>query len=422
MAMVLLTASCDDKGNLGMELLPASDLINVTNVTEKNSIRAYSFIDDSLRTDESSTSLLGTFNDPVFGKTTIDLALQFRLGAFPNFGTNPVADSVVFYFYYRNIYGDTSSVQKLQVYELEEALDPDANYYDDVDLSVYASNFKLAETDFQPKVKLDTVYKDTTYQLVGIKLDQSLAQKLISADSLDMVNNDVFLNYFKGLYVRSAGTEGSGAIVSLSLLGSGSLSASAVVLYYHNSEDTTNVAYYVTEFSARVNSLKHDYSQTAFYQQLNKEIQPDSLLYIQATGGIQSKLYLPFLDGWKDSTQITVNKAELIFSVDTLASDYRKYPLPEQLLLTYIDDEGNEYLPRDYSFSPLFYGGYLLSDQTYRFNITQHLQSIVKGDTGNNGFFLTPSNKNSEMRRAVLKGSTSARGIRMVVTYSKFNQ
>jgi len=71
---------------------------------------------------------------------------------------------------------------------------------------------------------------------------------------------------------------------------------------------------------------------------------------------------------------------------------------------------------------PLYYGGYLFADKTYRFNITQHLQSIIDGDTGNNGFYLTPSNKNSEMRRVVLKGSGSAMGIRMVITYSKFNQ
>lgn len=422
MAAFFLVSSCNDPGMAGIELLPSTDLINTRNVTEKSAIRAYSFSDDSLRTDESSTSLLGVFNDPVFGRTTSDLALQFRLNSFPDFGSNPVPDSIFLYFYYRMVYGDTSSVQKLEVYELDNTLDPDASFYHDADLSAFASPVKLAEYDFKPEVKLDSTYNDTVYQLVGIRLDQSLAQRLISADSLDLVNNEKFLSFFKGLYIKPASTQGQGAIVSLSLLGSTNMSAAAVVLYYHNSEDTTNLALYVTEFSARVNSFHHDYSGTAFHSKLNQEDTSDSLLYIQSTGGIQSKIYLPFLEGWRDSSRVAINKAELIFTVDTIASDFRKFPLPDQLFLTYISDDGKEYLPKDYSFLPAYYGGYLYEDFTYRFNITQHMQSIVDEETPNKGFYLTPTNKNSEMRRAVLKGATSASGVRMIITYSKFNQ
>lgn len=88
------------------------------------------------------------------------------------------------------------------------------------------------------------------------------------------------------------------------------------------------MAYYVSENSARINSFNHDYSQTPFYSTLNKEHTVDTLLYIQSTGGLQSKLYLPFLDSWKDSARISVNKAELIFTVDTLASEHKNIPSP----------------------------------------------------------------------------------------------
>jgi hypothetical protein len=96
--------------------------------------------------------------------------------------------------------------------------------------------------------------------------------------------------------------------------------------------------------------------------------------------------------------------------------------LPSQLLLTYANNNGVELLPRDYSFYAPYYGGYLQSDFTYRFNITQHLQTIIKGTNENNGFYLTPYYKNNQMRRAVIKGSNSAQGIRLVVTYSKLLQ
>lgn len=426
---VFIFSACNDPGDVGMELLPSSDLVRIGSKVDKELIRAYTFTDDSVRSDEASTSLLGSFNDPVFGNTTIDLAVQLRLSSFPNFGSNPVADSIKFFFYYYTVYGDTSTVQKLRFYELELPIDPDANFYGTYDLAQHALSVPLAEYSFKPKVQLDTVYKDTVYQLVGVKLDNSLAQKLISGDSLDMVNNESFLNYFKGLYIQPEKVSQGGAIVSLDMIPTSTFQGSALVLYYHNDTDTLSRAYYITSFSARVNSFKHDYSQTAFYQNLNKETTVDSLIYVQSTGGLKSKIVIPGLENWRDSSNIAINKAELVFHVDTTASDFRKYPLPTQLLLTYANDNGVELLPRDYSFYAPYYGGFLQSDYTYRFNITQHLQTILTKEPGketyinnNNGFYLTPYYKNNEMRRAVIKGSTSAQGVRFVVTYSKLLQ
>ena len=428
---IFILSACDEPGDVGMELLPSGDLISVGNRIQKDNIRAYTFIDDSVRTDEPSRSLLGSFRDPVFGTTTIDLAFQLRLASFPDFIPGVVADSIKFFFYYYTVYGDTSTVQKLKFYELTEYIDPDAKFYDDHDLSQYASSVPLAEFNFKPRVALDSVYKDTLYQLAAVTLDNSLAQKLISADSLDMVNNDAFLNYFKGLYIRPEVVSQGGAIVTLDMIPTSSFSGSALVLYYTNPGDTVSKtnAYFITDFSSRVSSFKHDYSQTAFYQNLNKETTLDSLIYIQSTGGLQSKIYIPGLENWRDSTKIAINKAELVFHVDTTASDFRKYPLPTQLLLTYINKDGVETLPRDHAFYPLYYGGFLRPDYTYRFNITQHLQGIITKETGkdtyindNNGFYLTPYYKNEEMRRAVLKGSTSNKGITFTVTYSKLMQ
>jgi hypothetical protein len=423
--------ACTDPGEIGMELLPSGDLINVGNRIEKERIKAYTFIDDSVRTDGSNMSLLGSFKDPVFGTSTVDLAFQLRLASYPGFKEGATADSIKFFFYYFTVYGDTSTVQKLRFYELTETLDPDARFYDNHDLSQYASSVPLAEFNFKPKVALDSVYKDTIYQLVAVNMDMSLAQKLISADTLDMVNNEAFLNYFKGLYIKPEPVQQGGAIVSVDMIPTANFLGSALVLYYTNPGDTVSKshAYYITSFSSRVNSFKHDYSQTAFYPKLNKETSTDSLIYIQSIGGLQSKLHIPGLEEWRDSSEIAINKAELVFHIDTTASDFRKYPLPNQLLLTYINKDGVETLPRDHAFYPLYYGGYLQSDYTYRFNITQHLQSILTKETGketyvndNNGFFLTPFNKNDELRRVVLKGSGSKQGITFTVTYSKLMQ
>ncbi len=427
-AVAAFFTACNEPNDLGMELLPTRDLIEVKNLVEKNSISSFTYREDSISTDEPSKSLLGSFYDPVFGKTNIDFAAHFRLQGYPDFGTNTVVDSVKLFLYYRLMYGDTVTSQKFRVYELEAPIDVDQRYNQYVNLKELASTQLLGERDYTPVIELDSASQDTFYQLITIPLDNSLGQKLVDADSLQMVNNDVFLEYFKGLYIEpEARTETGGSILTLEAASSGNFQGSALVVYYNNDEnkaeeepDTLLNPYVITRFSARVNSIQHDYSGTPFEANLNVESGDDSLIYVQATGGLKSKIYIDGITSWKDSANIGINKAELVFQVDTIASEVEKYPPPSQLLFTVLDEEGTEFLPIDYSFSAAYYGGRLRSDYTYRFNITQHMQQIIEGEAENHGFFLTPARKNSEANRVVLKGSNSQTGIKLVITYSKF--
>ncbi len=425
---VAFFTACNEPNDLGMELLPTSDLIEVKNLVEKNSISSYTYTEGPVRTDEPSKSLLGSFYDPVFGKTTINFATQFRLQDFPEYGTNAEADSVKLFLYYRLIYGDTITPQKFKIYELESPLDVDQNYNQDVNLKELASAQLIGQVDYTPVVRQDSASQDTFYQLITIPLDNSFGQKLVDADSLQMVNNDVFLEYFKGLYIEAEEqTTPGGTILTLEAASSGDFQGSALVVYYNNDEnkaedepDTLLNPYVITRFSARVNSIEHDYSGTSFEASLNVDSGDDSLIYVQATGGLKSKIYIDGITSWKDSANIGINKAELVFQVDTIASEVDKYQPPLQLLFTVLDEEGTEFLPSDYSFSSTYYGGGLRSDYTYRFNITQHLQQIIEGVAENHGFFLTTARKNSEASRVVLKGSNSQTGIKLVITYSKF--
>lgn len=434
LALLLMAAitACEDPNNdLGMELLPSDDLISTKNLVEKNSISSFTYREDSIKTDEGRKSLLGSFYDPAFGKTDINFAAQFRLQTFPDYGTNTVVDSVKLYLYYRKMYGDTVTPQKFSVYEMETPLDIDADYNQNVDLKGMASTQLLGEREYTPSIELDSASADTFYQLITIPLDNSLGEKLVNADSLQMANNDAFLEYFNGLYIESEQqTSEGGSILSLEAASSDNFQGSALVVYYDNDEnqseeepDTLLNPYVITKFSARVNSIAHDYTGTPFESNLNTDAGEDSLIYVQATGGLKSKIYIDNLSLWRDSVNTAINKAELVFQVDTVASDVENYPPPSQLLFTVVDENGDEFLPIDYSFSSSFYGGSLDEDDyTYRFNITQHLQQIIDGEAENYGFFLTTAFKNSEAHRVILKGSNSQTGIKLVVTYSKFLQ
>jgi hypothetical protein len=437
----LVLTRCKKYDDLGMELLPSTDLITVKNTILKDDISAFTIREDSIRTDRATKSLLGSFNDPVFGNTTIDFATHFRLVAFPDYGENPEADSIFLYLYYRGLYGDTVTTQRIQVFEMEERLYADTTsatggtsaypYYQYVDLKSMASDQPVGELEFVPQIRLDSTETDTFYQVLKVPLDMSLAEKLINADSSQMISNDVFLNFFKGLYVETEKVSGGeGSILTLEAASDDSFQGSALVVYYNNdanradtTPDTLSMPYIVTEFSARVNHIEHDYTGTPFFENITSGTTEDSLIYIQTTGGLETKINIDNLTLWKDSANTAINKAELVFQIDTIASDLENYPAPDQLLFTFIDSTGREYLPKDYSFSPAFYGGALDDDDyTYRFNITQHLQQIIDGELGNHGFRLTTANKNNEAKRVILKGSTSETGIRLIITYSKFLQ
>jgi len=434
--LVITLGSCTDNINdLGKDLLLPGDLVSVGKVIEKGTIKAYTLTDEKQRTDEPSYNLLGTFNDPVFGKTTADFACQFRLTGYPDFSKNARVDSLVLYLLYMEIYGDTVTPQKIKVYELASDLDLDQKYYQDINLKSLAKGEILGEKNYVPKFKLDSlsndygstkkVPRDTVVQELRIKLDQKLIQKLLAADSLTWSDNDKFLKYFKGLYIESGDLNAGGSIMRIYTLASGS----RMVMHFHNDvADSLYYDYNINENSARVNRFAHDYSKTKFALNLDKLLNQDSLIYLQTTGGLRNKILIPDLENWtnlipdynKNAENIAINQAELIFQVDTIVSDTAKYIPPQQLVLTAIDKDGKEYLPSDVAFSSLYYGGtYNSSDKTYRFNIAKHMQEVIEKKKENYGFYLSTAFRSATFRRVALKGATSKTGIKLEITYSK---
>ncbi len=198
-----------------------------------------------------------------------------------------------------------------------------------------ASTELLGETEYKPRVRLDSTTSDTFYQLITIPIDISLGEKLLNTDSLQNVNIDAFLEYFKGLVIETEPvTEQGGAILSMEPVPSGGFQGSALALYYNNDSvlrsgiDTSMVMpYIISPFSARVNSIVHDYSGTPFKEHLNSEVAEDSLIYVQSTGGLKAKVMIDDLTSWADSVNTAINKAELIFQIDTRSFRYLNFHL-----------------------------------------------------------------------------------------------
>jgi len=429
--MVMIFWGCTNSINdLGKNLLLPGDLVQVRNYSEKN-IKAYTVSDGNQRTDEPGYNLLGTFNDPLFGKTTVDFACQFRLSAYPDslktISIKPVVDSLVLVLLYKEVYGDTLTPQQLKVYELGSDLDIDQKYYQDTNLKGMSKGELVGAKNYIPKFKLDSlsstygstkkVPKDTTVQEIRIKLNQNILNKLMAADSATWSDNDKFIKYFKGLYVEAGDLNNGGAVMKIGTLAAGSNMA---IHYHTNKTDSLAYIYNINGSSARVSRFAHDYSHTAFAANLDKTNIQDSLIYLQTTGGLRTKILIPNLGTWSDSTNFAINRAELIFQVDSTITDLTKFVPSEQLVLTAIDKDGKEYFPSDLAFSSLYYGGtYNSKDKTYRFNIAKHMQEVIEKKKENYGFYLSTAFRSATFRRVVLKGATSKTGIKLEIAYSK---
>ena len=443
-ALIVITLwGCnEDMDKTGYDLLLPGDLVSARKVSiDKGSISSHTVLDERLRTNKPELSLLGTFNDPVFGKTTNDFAYQFRMPVYRDL-TGVTIQSLTLTLLYHTTYGDIVTPQNLKVYELNDSLDADAVYYQDIDLKSMTKDQVLAEMSYVPKFRIDTTTQDTLFNIIKFTLDTSLAQRLIefTVPATEEFPNDRFIEYFKGLYIEAGDLDQGGSIMKIV---PGVVDAKKKILntemklYFYKAgatklDSTTldSMIYSVNSASARVSRFEHDYTTTSFAANLNNLEQQDSLIYLQTTGGLSSKIFIPQLNLWKDSTNCAINKAELILQVDTSYIETLLMPPPEKLILSLIDSVGGIYskkrtliFPSDVAFSEEYYGGtYNKKDGTYRFNLAKHLQEIIKKvqyKDKNYGFYLTTDDKNAIFRRVVLKGATSKTGIRFDITYSK---
>ncbi len=407
---------------LGINQLPGVKILNTYYSPNDPGILTSISTDQKIRVDRPVYNLLGSFNDPIFGRTDAAFAAQFRLPYHPDYTPDAQIDSIVLRMSYKKIYGDTISSQTLNVYELTGGLNYNAQYLSSYNLRNIIGAEPIGTGTFIPKFRTDSLQRDTVQQVISLRLKNSFGSYLLGIDSTQMTDNEVFTTVFKGLYIGAAPLSRRGTLVSIDA------SASMIVLYYHDAaHDTLGFAYRVTANSANVSSYFHDYTSARFKPNLDQAVNSDSLIYIQATGGIKSKIMVPSLSAWKDSTNFVINRAKLTFHVDTIMSDYRRYPMPDRLFLKVITDAGEEVFPADSQLSSSYYDGvYNYTNGTYSFNITQHLQELITElnkptpSLHNNGFYLVHSDRNNTAKRVVLKGFGSSKPVELNVTYTRY--
>jgi len=423
---LLLFFSCRKSPHtLGTSILPENAQLKIV-YGFWDGLYGYSFLEDSIRTDELSRNLLGSLSDSVFGVTTANIAAQFALTSNGvDFGENPQLDSMVLYLRYNGeIYGENSTVQHLHLYELSEDIYLDSTYNSKSTFEHY--NFDYANYSYIPAPNDSVVLgegdlADTVAPQMVINLSNlspELGQKILDADTTVLESDSTFREYFKGLYFESEPVISNGALFTVNFL----LSGSQIMLYYHNDEkDSLRYRLSANIITARVNSYTHDYSSSPadFKQQvLNGDTTLGfEKLYVQGVGGVRTIIKIPDINEFTDSSRIAFNEVKLIIPGVT-----KPLIAPERLALVEFTEDST-YVPLIDQFEGdnYFGGTYKSSSNEYVFRITRYMQSLYTGNQTNNRLYLFVSGASINPENFIIKGNKyegDTTGMRLEIIYT----
>ena len=189
--------ACNDPNVIGLRIAWFSKIYyNNDSITNFN---ISTLSEERLRSDESIHLLLGQINDPVFGVNKGAFVTQMLLPVNNIEDLGVVVDSVMITYSYTDFYGDLNESNDLDisVFKLEEDIYKDSIYYSNYNPSISATNLAIGNTIYDGD-SLNSSY-------INIYLDNSIGQELIDASgSSDMIDDESFLEFFKGLYVKAA--------------------------------------------------------------------------------------------------------------------------------------------------------------------------------------------------------------------------
>ena len=196
-ALLIISISCTKVDNqLGEDLIPDDQKMKIF-VDTLYGIDTYLMQPDSFTTSSLSYGFLGSCVDSVFGRTSASFCAQYMMSYFTSgdemFGIAPVFDSLELRFTVNaSTLGDTTKVQKINVYELTSLLYYDSTYYADFD--------PLDKIQDEPLCSFELTGVPTSE--IVVKLDSpnglKFAQRLMDTTGGCYTGDSLFFDRFKG--------------------------------------------------------------------------------------------------------------------------------------------------------------------------------------------------------------------------------
>ncbi len=465
--VIVLLVSCTDITELiGEGFLPGESNMDLDKI--ELGVETYSILKDAIVTSGSSSLLLGSIDDPVFGKMKADIYAQCILGTgFDSaFHAARFFDSLVFHLSYSgHYYGDTLSEQTIRIYELTENLyygtdtafySDQTAQYDPIEIASFtykpqpnpaaSLNVNTEDGDVAPQISITiTTSPDHPFasRLLEINSDDYTLDTIVDGREVKEVDYESFFEFFNGFYITTDPVvSGPGALIGINQ----NAVSTRLQFYKHDTLLTYNAAgdaeYTRINKSASllVSSIKggvfnhfdhfnYDEAESEFQEQVlngNKELGKEKV-YVQSLAGSHLRVKFPDIESINElGDNIAINKAELIFKVDLDKLSFQFDAPPVLKANIQLTNDSITFLP-DIRFGGEFLGGKidtLASEMEYRFRITRYILRLVEGDFENNdGLYIFSSDENTAYERVVLFGSDpdnpySSNRARLEITYT----
>lgn len=451
-ALTLLgLGSCKKDSNLGLNVQPGADLLNVK-VSDTTTLYTWVLKEDSLRTSGGlSNYVLGTYWDPLFGKTNASVYTQFVLpGADVNIDFDPshtvknlYCDSIVMTLSYgKTYYGDTTVPQTIKVYRMNDQIVVNKNYNSDTAVRVYP--VPIGVKTFTPTPNTPSILKGRPVGThVRVTMDRSFGQMILDQSGQQALASDAnFVTFIPGFFIHAENTRitpGQGAMLYMPMTDT----LTKLTLYYKNlntpfpGDTTLSFSFEVNANAARFAHFDHDY--TSADNSLLAELSAAShastltppnepLVFVSSLSGTKVKLDFPYLNNWIKTGPIAVSKAEVNIKVApspvTYSTSSATYPPCQKLALVNIDSLGHEVIMIDNLEGVDYFGGTIdASNSVYTFNIARYVQQVLTGKQKNRGLYLVATGSAVAANRSILGGGTNTAGYKMFLrlAYNKLH-
>jgi len=427
--VILWFVSCTKKPEtIGLDLVDVNKPFIGYDTTME--VFAYSVVEDSVASDETSLNLFGSRYSPTFGMSNTSFYTHLRLSdLFPDFGPNPVVDSVVLTMVYSGYYGKISTMQTVRIYQVDDEISLDSTYWSNRSFNTLTE--ELAYHQFIPNPNDSIEVDSATFApaQLRIPMNTGFAQDILDIqDSTIFGSSEDFINYFNGIHIVPDDVFPTNEVEGATLYFNMTDEQSDVKIYYHNDTSTVNdTLIYVLSInsnSARVGRFLHNYKMSIDNNFRDQIVNKDTTLgknnfYIQGMGGIKTIIKFPGLSNWVDSGNIVINEAKLVLTATGFEEDTDP---PESLILFKLtDEEGQHNFVPDYLRGEAYFGGSLnTTNNDYFFRISRHIQQLLR-DEPDLGLVMYPTGKSIRANEAIFIGSDalSPGRFRLNILYTK---
>ncbi len=449
---LFILGACQNPDEIGLEVDPNNN-IN-TSVDENSTVVATTVPEDAISTQALNQYPIGYFNDPYTGLTIAGVAATLNLPSDGlTFGENPVLDSAVLVMRYgTSFYGDSlNSTYRFAVHQLTDQLNSAITYYNNTPIaynntelgSVQISKIKLKDSIKISQIvvgKPDTLKKIPPH--IRIPIDPNFINTNFLTASTDKFSKaSAFISHIKGLYIKASLPNGANAGgIPFFDMTSGD---TKLELYYRNVNakiDTNYIVFNISNNSSKVvANINHDYTGTQVQTQLDNPNTTYTKTFVQALGGLRTKITFPNLDNLKALGKIVINKAVLEVKVEG-GTDVPFAPSPRLMLYRTDIAAQRQPLPdldpydaRNVGLAG-FGGFYNSTAKSYQFTVTAYIQDILSGKSKQYAAYLAPAAETLSSvsvainpaatiaNKAVIGSGTNANyPMKLRVTYTKIN-